>query len=149
MPFRHGVLGIGYQECARLVELVRVPAGFECSLAEDQVYVAAFPHAQAYPDIHLRADRAFAHGILAWPLGRGQEHDRDGPAKPCHRIGVGVGLLGQFGVFVHDDHQRRIVRCRAPRSVSRLRAIRAARRFSSVTASRNNSVACPGVKASR
>ncbi|MGF7235185.1 MAG: DUF72 domain-containing protein, partial [Frankia sp.] len=34
---------------------------------------AAFPHAQAYPGIHLRADRAVAHGILAWPLGRGDQ----------------------------------------------------------------------------
>ena len=96
VPFRHGVLGIGYQECARLIEHVRVPAGFECALAQDQVDFAAFPHAQAYPGIHLRADRAFAHGILAWPLGRGDQLDRDGPAQPGHRIGVGVGFARAF-----------------------------------------------------
>jgi hypothetical protein len=76
---------------------MRVPGGFEHSLPEDEVYFAAFPHAQAYPGIHWRADRAFAHGILAWPLGRGDQPDRDSPAQPRHRIGVSVGFFGQFG----------------------------------------------------
>ena len=96
VPFRRGVLGIGYQECAGLAELVGVPAGFECALPQDQVHVAAFPHAQAYPDIHLRADRAFAHGILARPLGSRQQADRDGPAQPGHGIGVLRGLPRAF-----------------------------------------------------
>jgi hypothetical protein len=61
VPFRRAVFGIGDQEIARLGELVRVPAGVECALPENQVHVAAFPHAQADPHVHLRPDsRAFA-----------------------------------------------------------------------------------------
>ena len=121
VPFRHGVLGIGNQECARLAELVGVPAGFECALSQDQIHVAAFPHAQAYPGIHLRADRAFTHGILARPLRCREQGDRYGPAQPGHGIGIGMSLLGHLGVFVDHDHQRRIIRRRAPRIVCRFR----------------------------
>jgi hypothetical protein len=83
VPFRRGVLGAGDQECARLGELMGVPSGIECALAENQVDVAAFPHAQAYPDIHLGADRALSHGLLARPLGGGNQADRHGTAEPA------------------------------------------------------------------
>jgi hypothetical protein len=38
VPFRHGVLGIGNQECARLAELVGVPADFVCALSQERVW---------------------------------------------------------------------------------------------------------------
>jgi hypothetical protein len=50
---RRGVLGAGDQECARLGDLMDVPSGFECALPEDQVHVAAFPHAQACPRVSI------------------------------------------------------------------------------------------------
>jgi hypothetical protein len=114
VPFRHDVLRIGYQERARLVELVRLPAGVEGALSQDEVDFAAFPHAQADAGIHLRAHRAFAHGILARPLGRGDQFNRHGPAPAGHRISVLARFIGHFRVFVHDDHQRRAIRCRFP-----------------------------------
>jgi hypothetical protein len=78
-------------------------------LPEDQIGIAAFPHAQADADIHLGADGAFAHGLLAWPLSRGDQVDRGGPAAPGGGIGAVVGFLGHFGVFVHDDDQGRLI----------------------------------------
>jgi hypothetical protein len=105
------VFGIGDQEFARLGELVGVPAGIERSLAQYQVHVAAFPDSQADTDIHLRADGgSFAHGCLRRPLGRGDQVHRDGAAPARYRVGAVVRFLGQFGVFIGDDDERRIVR---------------------------------------
>ena len=63
------VLGCGDQELAGCVEGVGRPAGGEHALAEDEVDVAAFPDAQADPDVHLRADSTGAHGLLCRALG--------------------------------------------------------------------------------
>jgi hypothetical protein len=57
---------------------VGVPSGVEHALAEDQVDVAALADAEADPQVHLRAHRALAHGLLGRPLGRGHQGDGDG-----------------------------------------------------------------------
>ena len=82
------VLGCGDEELAGRVERVRLPAGGEHALAEDEVDVLAFADAEADPDVHLGADRALAHGLLGRPLGGGDEGDGDGPAAPGDRVGV-------------------------------------------------------------
>jgi hypothetical protein len=51
-------------------------------LAKHQIHVAAFPHPQAYPNVHLRADGAPAHGLLDWALGRGNQIHGHGAAAP-------------------------------------------------------------------
>jgi hypothetical protein len=58
------------------VEGVGVPPSGEHALAEHKVDVPAFPDPQAHPDVHLRADRASAHGLLSGSLGRSR-----GPAR--------------------------------------------------------------------
>lgn len=58
------VLGGGDEELAGGVEDVGVPSGIEHALAEDQVDVAALADAEADPQVHLRAHRALAHGLL-------------------------------------------------------------------------------------
>jgi len=49
-------------------------------LARESNRCRGVPGPQADADIHLGADGAFAHGLLAWPLGRGNEIYRDGAA---------------------------------------------------------------------
>ena len=117
------VLGGRDQELAGRVERVGVPARGEHALAEDEVDVLAFADAEADPDVHLRAHRALAHGLLRRPLGRGDEVDGDGASAPGDGVGVldGVGcVVGELGVLIDDDDQRGHVRCRLPDALSLL-----------------------------
>ena len=115
------VLGCGDQELAGRVEGVRVPAGGEHALAEDQVDVLALADPEADPHVHLGAQRALAHRLLGRPLRRGDQGHGDGPAAPGDRVGVGGGVgcgLGQFGVLVDDDDQSGHVWGRLPDPLS-------------------------------
>jgi hypothetical protein len=67
---------------------VRGPAVGEHSLAEDEVDVAAFAHAQADPVVHLGADGAGLHGLLGGSLGGGEQGDGEGAAPAGNRVGV-------------------------------------------------------------
>jgi len=103
------VAGCGDQEFPGRVEVVGIPSGPEHSLPQDQVDVAWLADPEAYPQVHLRAHRAGAHGLLRGTLGRGDKGHRDRPAKPRDGIGIAHrtgGLVGQLGVFIDEDDQR-------------------------------------------
>lgn len=142
--FRPGVLGTGDQKFAWLGELVGVPPGVHHSLSQDEVAVAGFPYPRADADVHLRVDRgSLAHGLLCWPLGRGNQVLRHGAAPAGYRVGVSacssgssahssttITMAGSSGVGSHT---------RFPSA-----AIRAARWSSRATVSRKRPVACSG-----
>ncbi len=109
-PIGGGVLGIGYQERARLGERACVPSGGERALAEDQVSVAPFADAQADPHVHLGADSVAAHRVLGRPLGRHDERHGDGAAAPGDRVGVLKCFGREFGVLIDQDLDGWLVR---------------------------------------
>jgi hypothetical protein len=90
------VLGGGDEELARRVERVGVPACSEHALSEDEIDVLALADAEADAHVHLRADRALSHGLLGWPLGRGDEVDGDRASATGDRVSV----LDRFGRVV-------------------------------------------------
>lgn len=114
------------QELAGGVELVRVPAGLDHALSQDELSVAGFADAEAQPDIHLGADRALAHGVLGRALGGGDQVDRWCAATSRDRIGVidrAWCLAGQFGVLIDDDEQCGSDRRRFPHPFAALREV--------------------------
>jgi hypothetical protein len=115
VPLRAGVLRSGDQKRAGLGERVRVPSGIERFLPQDQLDVAAFPDAQAYPHVHLRADGVFSHGLLGWPLRGGDEVDRDGAAAPGDGVGAVVRqVASQALASLQENGVRRAQARRAP-----------------------------------
>ena len=82
------VLGGRYEELARRVERVRLPAGGQHALSEDEVDVLAFPDPEADPDVHLGAHRAVSHGLLRRALGGRDQADGHGAPAPGDRVGV-------------------------------------------------------------
>lgn len=95
----------GDEEFSRRVKVVGIPSGPEHSLPQDQVHVPWLADPEAYQQIHLRAHRALAHGLLRGPLSSRDKSYRHCAAKPRDGIGVahpGGGLVGQFGVFIDD-----------------------------------------------
>ena len=75
-PLRPIVPRSGDQEFTRRVEVMGIPSCLEHSLTEDQVNVPGLADTEAYPQIHLRAHRAGAHGFLRWPLSRRDQGNR-------------------------------------------------------------------------
>ena len=80
-----------------------MPPSGEHALAEHKVDVPAFPDPQAHPDVHLRADRASAHGLLS---GSGRRYGviaafRNSVARPLVRVAVrGLVSLTVVGLLV-------------------------------------------------
>ncbi|MCW2938641.1 MAG: hypothetical protein JWN00_1626 [Actinomycetia bacterium] len=91
------VAGCGDEELAGGVEGVGVPVGGVGALSEDEIGIPAFSDAQADAYVHLRTDRALAHGVLGGSLGRGEQSDGeqsdgDGAASASDRVGGGDGF---------------------------------------------------------
>src|SRR5208337_5695439 len=87
-PFGVIVARCGDEEFSWSVEVVGIPSGPEHSLPQDQVYVPWLADPEAYPQIHLRAHRALAHGLLRGPLSSRDKSYRHRAAKPGDGIGV-------------------------------------------------------------
>ena len=85
-----------------------MPSGGEHALPEYEIDISAFSDSQAQPDVHLRANRPRAHGLLRGPLGGHEQGGRHGPATPGRGVGVahgGGGVIAEFGVLVNDDDE--------------------------------------------
>jgi hypothetical protein len=71
-----------YQEFARGVESVGVPARSKHALARDEVDVVVLADAEADPGVHLRQHGALPHGLPGGPLGGSDQVDGDRAATP-------------------------------------------------------------------
>jgi hypothetical protein len=82
-----------------------VPAGSEHALSQDEADVLALADTKAYPQVHLGAHRALAHGFLRGPLSSGYQRDGYGGTKS----GVVLTLFGlsQGKVRVPSGSNRR------------------------------------------
>ncbi len=82
-----------------------VPAGSEHAFSQDEADVLALADTKAYPQVHLGAHRALAHGFLRGPLSSGYQRDGYGGTKS----GVVLTLFGlsQGKVRVPSGSNRR------------------------------------------